>query len=174
MSSERLIGALRSALSFIYSRYRLRFTRREQLEAWQAKQLKHFLQRVLPKSQRFKDLTVTDLSDLPLMDKATLMDDFAGFNTRGLSLEQVLPVARQAEDSRDFSPTLGDITIGLSSGTSGNQGVFLVSALERQRWAGILLARTLPRHLLPRLLCPWRAPLRIAFFCAPTAASTPP
>jgi len=164
MSSERLIGALRSALSFIYSRYRLRFTRREQLEAWQAKQLKHFLQRVLPKSQRFKDLTVTDLSDLPLMDKATLMDDFAGFNTRGLSLEQVLPVARQAEDSRDFSPTLGDITIGLSSGTSGNQGVFLVSALERQRWAGILLARTLPRHLLPRLLCPWRAPLRIAFF----------
>lgn len=164
MSSERLIGTLRSALSFIHSRYRLRFTRRKQLEAWQAKQLKHFLQRVLPQARRFKDLTVTDLTDLPLMDKATLMGDFTGFNTRGLSLEQVLPVARQAEESRDFSPTLGDITVGLSSGTSGNQGVFLVSALERQRWAGILLARTLPRHLMPRLLCPWRAPLRIAYF----------
>ncbi len=99
------------------------------------------------------------------MDKAALMSDFAAFNTRALSLEQVLPVALQAERSRDFSPTLGgDITVGLSSGTSGAQGVFLVSSVERQRWAGILLARTLPRALLPRLLCPWLAPLRIAFF----------
>ncbi|WP_339504271.1 F390 synthetase-related protein [Pseudomonas sp. RL_105y_Pfl2_101] len=164
MSSDGLIGTLRRALSFIHSRHRLQFTRRDQLEAWQARQLRHFLQHVLPKSRRFKDLTVTELADLPLMDKATLMGDFGGFNTRGLSLEQVLPIARQAEDSRDFNPTLGDITVGLSSGTSGNQGVFLVSALERQCWAGILLARTLPRHLLPRLLCPWRAPLRVAFF----------
>ncbi|MBX8493648.1 F390 synthetase-related protein [Pseudomonas cichorii] len=164
MSSEKLMGALRSALSFINSRYRLRFTRREQLEAWQARQLQHFLHHVLPRAQRFKGLNITELADLPLMDKATLMGDFAGFNTRGLSLEQVLPIARQAEESRDFSPTLGDMTVGLSSGTSGNQGVFLVSALERQRWAGILLARTLPRRFLPRLLFFWREPLGIAFF----------
>ena len=52
MSSEKLMGALRSVLSFINSRYRLRFTRREQLEAWQARQLKHFLQQVLPKAPR--------------------------------------------------------------------------------------------------------------------------
>ncbi|RMQ47789.1 Adenylate-forming enzyme [Pseudomonas cichorii] len=164
MSSERLIGALRSALSFLDSRYRLRFTRREKLEAWQARQLQHFLHHVLPRAPRFKDQTFTRLADLPLMDKALLMQDFAGFNTRGLSLEEVLPVARQAEESRDFSPMLGDMTVGLSSGTSGNQGVFLVSSLERQRWAGILLARTLPRRFLPRLLCFWQAPLRIAFF----------
>ncbi|MFL1551657.1 F390 synthetase-related protein [Pseudomonas sp. D47] len=164
MSSERFMGTLRSAVSFLLSRYWLRFTRRDRLEAWQARQLKRFLQRVLPQAQRFKGRAVTALDDLPLMDKTALMGDFAGFNTRGLSLAQVLPVARQAEASRDFNPTLGDITVGLSSGTSGNQGVFLVSTQERQRWAGILLARTVPRHLLPRLLCPWRAPLRIAFF----------
>lgn len=58
------------------------------------------------------------------MDKATLMGDFAAYNTRDLSLEQVLPLAVQAEQSRDFSPTLGDITVGLSSGTSGAQGCF--------------------------------------------------
>lgn len=164
MSAERIIGALRSVASFIHSRYRLRFTRRERLEAWQARQLKHFLRHVLPRAGRFKGQSITNLASLPLMDKATLMGDFAGFNTRGLTLEQVLPVARQAEASRDFSPTLGDITVGLSSGTSGNQGVFLVSSEERQRWAGILLAQTLPRHLLPRLLKPWQPPLRIAFF----------
>lgn len=54
--------------------------------------------------------------------------------------------------------------MGLSSGTSGNRGVFLVSKAERLRWAGILLARTLPPHLLRHLLSPWHAPLRIAFF----------
>ncbi|GAC1035168.1 adenylate synthase [Pseudomonas sp. No.21] len=164
MSAERIIGALRSVASFIHSRYRLRFTRREQLEAWQARRLKHFLRHVLPRGGRFKGQAIADLASLPLMDKATLMGDFAGFNSRGLSLEEVLPIARQAEASRDFSPTLGDITVGLSSGTSGNQGVFLVSSEERQRWAGILLAKTLPRHLLPRLLAPWRPALRIAFY----------
>ena len=164
MNSERLIGTLRSAWYFTLSRYGLRFTRRERLEAWQAKRLAHFMAKVMPRGQRFKHLHAHSLQALPLMDKATLMGDFAGFNTRNLSLEQVLPLAVQAEQSRDFSPTLGDITVGLSSGTSGAQGVFLVSSVERQRWAGILLARTLPRALLPRLLCPWLAPLRIAFF----------
>lgn len=164
MDSERLIGTLRSIGAFVFSRYGLRFRRRERLQAWQARRLAYFMARVMPRGERFKGLANDDLNALPIMDKATLMADFAGFNTRALRLEQVLPVALQAEHSRDFSPTLGDITVGLSSGTSGAQGVFLVSSVERQRWAGILLARTLPRALLPRLLCPWLAPLRIAFF----------
>ncbi|WP_252089714.1 F390 synthetase-related protein [Pseudomonas sp. MWU13-3659] len=164
MSGERLMGTLRSLGAFIVSRYALRFRRRDRLEAWQARCLAGFMARVMPRSQRFEGVRHANLQALPLMDKSTLMGDFAGFNTRALSLEQVLPVALEAERSRDFSPTLGDITVGLSSGTSGAQGVFLVSSEERQRWAGILLARTLPRALLPRLLCPWLAPLRVAFF----------
>ncbi|WP_109511751.1 F390 synthetase-related protein [Pseudomonas ovata] len=164
MSNEGLSATLRSVLSFLDSRYRLRFTRREHLQAWQARQLTYFLETVVRQSARFKDHRFTHLADFPLMDKTTMMNDFAAFNTCGLGLDQVLSVARQAEQSRDFSPTLGTITVGLSSGTSGHQGVFLVSALERQRWAGILLARTLPARFLPRLLCFWQAPLRIAFF----------
>ncbi|QXH49084.1 adenylate synthase [Pseudomonas fakonensis] len=164
MNSERLIGTLRSIGAFLFSRYALRFSSRQRLEAWQARRLAHFMAQVLPRGQRFKSAQPAHLQRLPFMDKQTLMGDFAGFNTRGLSLEQVLPIALKAEHSRDFSPTLGDITVGLSSGTSGAQGVFLVSSEERQRWAGILLARTLPRALLPRLVCPWLAPLRIAFY----------
>ncbi|WP_263262523.1 F390 synthetase-related protein [Pseudomonas sp. RIT-PI-S] len=164
MSSDRLCGLLRSALSFIQARYRLRFTSREQLEGWQARRLRYFLRHVVPRAERFRQSQATRLADLPIMDKTTLMADFAGFNTLGLSLDNVLALARQAEASRDFSTTLNGVTVGLSSGTSGNQGVFLVSPAERQRWAGILLARALPSRLLGRLLCPWRAPLRIAFF----------
>lgn len=164
MNVERLLGTLRSIGAFLFSRYALRFRSRSRLEAWQARRLAHFMGRVVPRGQRFSGLRQRHLHRVPLMDKGTLMGDFAGFNTRGLRLEQVLPVALEAERSRDFSPTLGDITVGLSSGTSGAQGVFLVSSKERQRWAGILLARTLPRALLPRLVCPWLAPLRIAFY----------
>ena len=164
MNVERLLGSLRSIGAFIFSRYALRFHSRSRLEAWQARRLACFMGQVMPRGQRFSGLRHRHLQSLPLMDKSTLMGDFAGFNTRGLSLEQVLPVALEAERSRDFSPTFGDITVGLSSGTSGAQGVFLVSSKERQRWAGILLARTLPRALLPRLVCPWLAPLRIAFY----------
>lgn len=164
MSRESLSGPWRSASAFIQARYGLRFTCRERLQVWQARRLDHFLRKVLPRAKAFRAKNDVQLADLPLMDKAILMADFASFNTLGLSLDEILPLARQAEDSRDFSATLGGVTVGLSSGTSGHQGVFLVSAAERQRWAGILLGRTLPAHLLGRLLCPWKAPLRIAFF----------
>ncbi|WP_424952924.1 F390 synthetase-related protein [Deinococcus sp.] len=100
---------------------------------------------------------------LPPIGKAEMMGHFDALNTAGLRLEDVLRVARQAEQSRDFSPTIagrsGPVTVGLSSGTSGTQGAFLVDRAERLQWAGVIL-----RHLLPP---PWPAGLlhrqRVAF-----------
>ncbi len=57
MNSERLLGTLRSIGSFVFSRYALRFRRRERLEAWQARRLRHFMAKVLPRGQRFNGLT---------------------------------------------------------------------------------------------------------------------
>ncbi|WP_437879826.1 F390 synthetase-related protein [Pseudomonas sp. LRF_L74] len=160
-----MLDRLIIAAHFIHARWLLRPRDRAQLQAHQQRHLARYLKRVLPRAARFADLPANaGLADLPTMDKARLMGDFSAHNTRGIQLEDALGVALRAESSRDFSPTLGDLAVGLSSGTSGQRGVFLVSAAERRRWAGILLARTLPDHLLPRLLLPWRAPLRIAFF----------
>src|SRR5689334_13961040 len=50
---------------------------------------------------------------LPTVDKKTMMDNFDGFNTVGLSKDAVMEVALHAERSRDFSPTLGGYTVGL-------------------------------------------------------------
>lgn len=163
MALEHLRSLLRIAVSFVYSRWCLRFSRREQLEAWQRRQLKRFLREVLPRAPRFRALEGLALDQLPYMDKKLLMEQFAACNTRGIELQPALEVALQAEQSRDFAPLLGEFTVGLSSGTSGHRGVFLVSAEERERWAGTLLAHTLPRALLKHLL-PWQPPLRIAFF----------
>ncbi|SMB92045.1 F390 synthetase-related protein [Deinococcus hopiensis] len=82
---------------------------------------------------------------LPPTGKTEMMRHFDALNTAGLRLGDVLRLARHAEDTRDFQATLpGGLTVGLSSGTSGQQGVFVVSRAERLHWAGVIL-----RHLLP-------------------------
>jgi putative adenylate-forming enzyme len=94
--------------------------------------------------------------DLPTVDKSLMMANFADFNTAGLSSEAAFEVALRAERDRNFSPTIRGLTVGLSSGTSGHRGLFLVSRLEQAAWAGVILARTMPKFRL--------SGERIAFF----------
>lgn len=88
--------------------------------------------------------------------KSDMMDHFDEWNTVGISGDQAMAQALEAETSRDFSPEIQGYTIGLSSGTSGFRGMFLASAAERDLWAGVILAKVLPRPLWQRH--------RIAFF----------
>lgn len=162
--SHPRLQALTMAAHFAHTRWRLDFRDRAHLEAWQQRSLKRFLADIVPLAGRYRNLGTQRLEDLPYMDKALMMRDFAGGNTHGVELDQAMAVAVAAEQSRDFSPQLGELTVGLSSGTSGHRGIFLVSPAERLRWAGVLLARTLPASLLRRLLTPWQPPLRIAFY----------
>lgn len=159
-----MIAALAVAASFARARWQLDFYDRARLEAWQSRRLAHFLRDVLPRAPRYRDLHATSLAQLPRTDKAAMMADFDGYNTRGVRYDEALAVAEAAERSRNFAPALGDVTVGLSSGTSGRRGIFLVSARERYRWAGILLARMLPHWVLPRLATPWASPIRVALF----------
>ncbi|HEX5393179.1 MAG TPA: F390 synthetase-related protein [Rhodocyclaceae bacterium] len=149
---------------FARTRWMLNFRDRRNLEAWQQARLHRFMREVLPRAPYYRDIRINALADLPTMDKASMMADFSARNTRSVRLDEAWEIGFKAETTRDFAPLLGDLTVGLSSGTSGNRGVFLVSPAERLRWAGILLGRALPQHLLRRLLSPWQPPLRIAFF----------
>lgn len=84
-----------------------------------------------------------DWRTLPPVDKQMMMANFDGFNTRGLRGATALRLALDAEQRRDFTPTLGELTVGLSSGTSGHRGLFVVSPWEQAAWAGAILSRTL-------------------------------
>jgi len=159
-----LANALVMAGHFAHARWMLDFRDRTKLEAWQDRQLSRFMRDIVPLAPRYKGFLTGRLSDLPTMDKALMMSDFLANNTQGIQLDRAFEIAFRAEESRDFSPMLDDLTVGLSSGTSGNRGVFMVSKAERLRWAGILMARAIPDHLLRRFLTPWQSPLRIAFF----------
>ncbi len=105
--------------------------------------------------QHWRGHDLADWRSLPTVDKQLMMASFSTFNTCGIGREQALAVALAAEQQRDFAATVGDLTVGLSSGTSGHRGLFLVSPAEQLAWAGTILARTLRLR--------WQ-PTRVAFF----------
>ena len=90
------------------------------------------------------------------MEIVALLRQYIRTKWLGIKKEEAFRVALQAETTRDFAPQLEGITVGLSSGTSGNRGLFLVGPQEQAKWAGTILAKALPGSL-------W-AEQRIAFF----------
>lgn len=92
---------------------------------------------------------------LPVINKADYLANFNTINTVGVNYDIAMQVALRAEVSRDFTPMLGDISVGLSSGTSGNRGLFLTSSKERARWVAAIIHRVIGWS--------WR-PRKVAFF----------
>jgi len=142
------------------TRFGRRWSSREALLQWQERRVQNHVSRMLKASPYYRRLagmlTADRWRELPIMDKTVMMDNFDALNTVGVGKSQALEVALAAERSRDFSPMIGGVTVGLSSGTSGNRGIFLVSAEERHAWTGTVLAKVLPGELWERQ--------RIAFF----------
>ena len=140
------------ALAYLGHRYRPAFRSREQLETWQdAKVVRHlaWVQAHAPfYRERFAGSSLTDWKNLPTVGKTEMMDHFDRLNTAGLRRDEALALALKSEACRDFEPKLGGVTVGLSSGTSGYRGLFLVSDAERYYWAGTALAKVLPTSFL--------------------------
>ena len=141
------------ALTILYNfwwakRLMKQFRSRETLEDWQQKRLNKFMFQTFPKSPFYKEYSCKSFQDIPIVDKQIAMDNFDAINTVGVHRNDAIDLAREAEESRDFSPTIRGITVGLSSGTSGKQGLFLASRNERLKWAGIMLAKALPGCVL--------------------------
>ncbi|WP_027015204.1 F390 synthetase-related protein [Comamonas composti] len=124
-----------------------RFESRAALEVWQQRRLAAFMHQTLVRSPYFKPFVGRPLHAWPMMDKALMMEHFDRMNTAGLLRDELLACAMQAERSRDFSSVVKGFSVGLSSGTSGSRGLFVVSPQERATWAGVMLARMLPRGL---------------------------
>jgi putative adenylate-forming enzyme len=95
--------------------------------------------------QHWTGFDLENWHELPCVDKSLMMAHFSAFNTLGITRESAFELALRAERDRNFAPTIQGCTVGLSSGTSGHRGLFLVSPLEQASWAGVILARALPR-----------------------------
>lgn len=131
-----------------YHRARKRhFRERGVLERHQQRMLSRFIRRVLHRNPYFSPYCSLPPEQWPEMDKALMMKHFDQMNTAGLKVDELLECARRSESSRDFSPMVGQFSVGLSSGTSGRRGVFVVSPQEQTVWAGTMLAKMLPDGL---------------------------
>ena len=110
------------------------------------------LNRTLLLSPFYKDLALkgTQIEKYPIINKSIFMENFDLINTRGVKRDEAFDVAIKAETSRDFSPMIDDVTIGLSSGTSGNRGVFLATEEERAQWVACVLDRVIGFSLKKR------------------------
>ena len=121
-----------------------RFGNRKALGRYQRRRLRKVLGRARRAFPYYADVRTSGLDGFPILDKPGWLEHFEGLNDRGLRLDDCLVVAREAEVRRSFDATLAGVSVGLSSGTSGRQWVFLTAPAERARWAGTVLAKALP------------------------------
>lgn len=133
---------------YLYYKYRRAFSDRKELMRYQEKKLKQHLNYVSGHSPFYKGKR--SLEDISVIQKSVMMEHFNEINTLGIDRDEAMEFALKAERERDFVPKLQQTTIGLSSGTSGSRGIFLVSDQEKSRWAGYILARFLPGGILGR------------------------
>lgn len=141
----------KGALKLWFSRWSFqRNPARHQERMW-----RRFQKRVLVHSPHYCDQAQVPHSSFDVIEKAEFMRYFNAINSVGMNREEAMNVALKAETQRDFSPMLNGITVGLSSGTSGNRGLFLASDDERALWVAAVLQRILGWS--------WR-PRRVAFF----------
>ena len=136
---------------FIRARYLQHFRTRKALRSYQKQRVLRQLAYFKQHSPYFEALSVHSFEDfrkLPLMNKAFMMEHFNALNCVGIDRDEALSLAIDGEKQREFSEKLGGISVGLSSGTSGARGLFLVSDRERALWAGTVLAKFLPKGRL--------------------------
>lgn len=131
-----MIGPIETIRSFVATLWR---TRRGQSRArfmrWQHNAVNKWVHRDLPRASFYKSRPNT-LSACPIIDKATVMGQFDQFNTRDLDLDAAWAIQHGGGAS-------GDITVGASTGTSGNRGLFVISEREKHRWLGAIVAKTM-------------------------------
>src|SRR5579859_4813559 len=114
--------------AFLHARWRWRHLHGEALERYQERRARRVVAYTLQHSPFYRTHWAgqdpTDWRSLPTIDKYLMMEHFETFTTSGITRAAAMEVALQAERTRDFSPLIDTITVGLSSGTSGHRGLF--------------------------------------------------
>lgn len=113
---------------------------RADFERWQARTLQRWLARDLPGVDFYRDAPPR-LEALPIIDKATVMADFAAFNRGRITAEA-------GWRAYETTGSHAGVSIGASTGTSGNRALYAITPAEQHRWLGTILAKALPRFLV--------------------------
>ena len=129
--------------TFIKVRYFSKWTSRDKLLEYQEKEVKRHLKFLKENSPYFKTHKIT--KDFT-MNKAFMMENFDELNTLGVKKDEAMDIALNSEKTRNFNQKYKNISVGLSSGTSGHRGMFITTPEEQGTWAGTILAKMLPKN----------------------------
>jgi putative adenylate-forming enzyme len=129
------------------------FNSRAKLLKFQDRKMKRFVKKTLRLSPFYNahiEKGVFDFNSIPEISKTEFMDEFDNMNTQGIELKDAMEVALDAEKSRKFKSEINGITVGLSTGTSGKRGLFLVSENERAQWVSLVMSKIIKPKLFKK------------------------
>jgi putative adenylate-forming enzyme len=136
---------------YLLCKYRFRYFDERKIKDYQnrkAKQLVRFANRHSPFfHDHYAGSDLKAVWSLPVVNKKIMMDNLTGYNTVRLTREEIMNFCLEVEKTRDFTKRLRGINIGMSSGTSGNKGVEIVTPEEENYMKAALFARfPFPKH----------------------------
>lgn len=111
---------------------------------YQRKRIRRLIAHAVQSFPAYRDHAGATIDQLPQVDKAKLLADFASYNAGGLTADAVRGALARGEER------IGEHLIGQSTGTSGNRGYYVISEAERFTWLGVILAKTLPDAIYRR------------------------
>lgn len=132
-------------LFYFLCKFRFHYFNESDIKKYQSKKVKGVIKYATTHSKYFRkyyagfDLNV--FSSLPTVNKKIMMDNLTDYNTVGLTKEEILNFCLEVEKTRNFSKRLKGLNIGMSSGTSGNKGVEIVTLAEEKYMKAALFAR---------------------------------
>lgn len=130
---------------YMFARHRFRHYSAKQIESYQTAKRNIVVDYAYRHSPFFRNLyknhDLNDFESLPIISKNIMMENLTDYNTLGFKKEEVIEFCLEIEKSRDFNKRLRGINIGMSSGTSGNKGVEIVTPREEMYMKAALLAR---------------------------------
>ena len=130
---------------YLACKFRFKYFSSQQIKKYQQQKAQNIVAYAVGNSEFFKNFYskahTTNFHSLPTINKKLMMDNIGDYNTVGLSKNEILDFCLDVEKTRDFTQRLHGMNIGMSSGTSGNKGVEIVTRAEESYLKAALFAR---------------------------------
>lgn len=139
MRSSAMSAVVRAYLAARWRNHKL--PNRQAVSAYQHKQLRRLTRQATTELPFYHSYAGMRFESLPIINKGILLANFSDLNRASLDLEAVREALALGKER------LAGRMIGMSTGTTGNRGFYVISEAERFVWLGTLLAKALPDAL---------------------------
>lgn len=143
------MGIVQNLADLVRLNHNLYHASAQKITRYQARAVLALVARVRRDSPFYREIyggrdirSLADFAQLPTIDKNVMMTHFDTLNTAGLRLADIMAYALEKERNHDYLGYFqGKYVIGLSSGTSGNKGIYVTDKTLTRRLPGVFLAR---------------------------------